>query len=88
MQFFLFSFYDDAVKAFTPPFAARSEQEAIRNFQSVLRDDRHPMAQFPQHYSLFVIGMFDDANAQVAMHTAPVLVGTAMSYMETPPKRD
>lgn len=52
---------DKAVPVYAQPFFTRSIGEAIRSFSDACKDDKIPFRAHPEHYVLFHIGWYDDA---------------------------
>ena len=79
----MYSIFDAAIGAYTPPFAARADGEAVRSFKSTLLDPNHPMAKFPEHYSVVRVGLYDDATGQMSPLPAPEVLATAQALIAT-----
>lgn len=62
-----FSVYDKAVKAFMPPFFARTAGEAIRSFTELANDPKTNVAQYPSDFVLWSCGEFDDSSGVFAV---------------------
>lgn len=60
MRLNIFSIHDRASGAFMRPWFARSDQEAMREFDNLAVNAEHPIGQHPKDYTLFRIGTFDD----------------------------
>lgn len=68
---------DRATAAFLPPFAARSNGEAIRSFTDAINDPKHHFNTHPGDYSLWYSGDFDDGSgAFVTYEPERLLTGT------------
>lgn len=65
MKSFVFTVFDSCAKVYDRPFVARSEGEALRSFTDIASDDKHPIGQHPEHYSIWRIGMYDDATGKI-----------------------
>lgn len=57
-----YSVFDTKVGAFMPPFAARSDGEAMRSFGDAIGDGKSQFAAHPEDYQLFYVGSFDDSS--------------------------
>ena len=77
----MYSIFDAGVGAYTPPFPARADGEAVRSFKMTLLDQAHPMAKSPQDYSLARVGLFDDSNGQMSPLPAPEPMVTAQAVL-------
>jgi hypothetical protein len=77
----VFSVYDSKVGAYLPPIYLRSKGEAIRSLTTALADSSHQFAKYPEDYTLFDLGEWDDATASFHMLPTPVSVGKAIEFM-------
>lgn len=78
MKLRVFAVYDEAVKAYMPPFFARSNMEAHRMFSSTVNgQEKSNLNMFPDQFSMFFLGEFDDELGQFNMPTAPQMLTTA-----------
>lgn len=61
----VYSVLDSGVSRFMTPFMAVNDAEAIRAFTTWVNDPQKQtnLSQFPEQFSLFCIGEFDDTNA-------------------------
>lgn len=67
----IYAVYDNAVKAYLPPFFVPSEGAAVRAFVHACMDPEHQFNKSLHDYTLFYLGTFDDTEA--AFHTADSL---------------
>lgn len=56
----VYSVYDMVAKFYSPPFFVRTEAQALRAIQTVLRDKEHPFTTSPNDYGLYCIGEWDE----------------------------
>lgn len=82
----IFSVYDSCAESYLPPFFLPTKGQAVRAFSDCAKDPRHMFGKHPEHYVLFEIGHFDDSNALIELHRAPVSLGRAIEY--APPIAD
>lgn len=59
MKLSAFVIYDSTVEAYLPPIFMRSAGEAKRAITEALRDPGHDFCKYPQDYTLFQCGYFD-----------------------------
>lgn len=67
----LFSVLDIKAGFFKPPFAARSDGEALRALSEAMRDPQTTLAQYPEDFALYETGNFNDATGTIEP-TVPV----------------
>lgn len=82
MKFKLFCVFDAKIGAYNRPFAARTNGEAIRMFQSSVKQEASGMKGFEGDYSLFEVGSFDDMNAGFDCPPSPVQIAVATQFVE------
>jgi len=66
----IFSIYDSAVAAYLQPVFFRSAAEAMRALTPLVRDPKHQFSVNAEDYSLFELGLWDDLNGSIVLHTA------------------
>lgn len=80
----VYSVFDDAAKAFLPPFHARSKGEALRNFSAAANDAGHQFNKFSKDYTLFNLGYFDDSSGMMQPFEVPSRVIGAYEVIDDP----
>lgn len=78
-----FSVYDSAARMYLEPFACRTKEEAIRRFRLSVNSEGSGMARFPDDYTLFYIGGFDQESGLFQPVLTPESLGGALMYMES-----
>lgn len=76
----IFSIHDNKAQAFRTPFYLHQEGEAIRAFQDMANDLKHPVGQHPEDYTLFVLGHWNDTNAHTETFDTPKSLGLALEH--------
>lgn len=82
-----YSIYDSKSKTYTPPFFMRQRGEAIRAFTQTANDPSSNINKFPEDYSLFHIGFYDDNTGKLE-YCNPDNIGLAtqfISFTDQPP---
>lgn len=57
----VYAVFDKAVGAYLPPFYTRSKGEALRSFSDACNDGKSNFTRYPNDYTLFHLGVYDDA---------------------------
>ena len=78
----LFTIFDSKAEAFQQPFSAQSTGAAIRMFSDIAQDQKHPIGQHPEDYTLFEIGTFNPLSAEIKISEAKTSLGTALEHVE------
>lgn len=80
MKMRMYSVFDKAISAFTPPFCCRTDGEAKRSFAQEAVNANAQIGKHKSDYSLFFIGYFDDAlGACSAAEGGPICIAEALS---------
>lgn len=85
MELMIFSIYDNAAKAFLQPFFAPTVEAAIRMARSVVSDPNHQFAKYPEDYTLFEIGLFDQGDGSITAAAAPHSVAPLITLVPEHP---
>lgn len=65
MKVKMFTILDAKAEAYLQPFFAQTEGVAIRMVQSTLEKGDSNFSKYPDDFSMFLIGTYDDSNAEV-----------------------
>lgn len=68
------SVMDTAIEAYMTPMFFKSKGEAIRAFSDAVKDDKLAFHAHPEHYILFMIGVFDDQSGSLEPSAPQVLL--------------
>ncbi len=61
----IYSIFDVASGVYQRPTFARADGEIMREFKNLVVAKDHPCGQHPEDYSLFRLGIFDDATGKI-----------------------
>lgn len=87
MKLNVYSIYDSAAKAYATPFFMQNDGLAIRAFQSnVNSKEDNNISKYPDQFTLFKIGEYNDENAEIDPIT-PTSLGNAVTF-KTETKED
>lgn len=80
----VFAVYDSKARSFAQPFFSISIETAMRMFKDICEDQNSFLFKHAEDFSLFHLGSFDDDTGQFQNLKAPVSLGLAISYGNTP----
>lgn len=80
MKLKIYSVYDSKAKAYNSPFYLRNSGEATRGFSDVVNDGKSQISKYPEDYTLFELGEFDDEMGSIAMYDAKITLGGALQF--------
>lgn len=81
MKLLAFSVYDEKVQGFNAPFFCQAVGQASRSFDDLVNDPQTVISRHPEDYSLYQVGSFEDASAELRSEVPPVLVGRGGDYV-------
>lgn len=76
----MFTVRDSKSEAFLPPLYFRQRGEALRAFQVSANEPSHNFCRFPEDFSMYEIGEWNDETGRVEMYDTPVLLGIAIDF--------
>lgn len=83
MKLKVFSIYDSKAEAFMRPFFMRNAGEAVRAFETTVRDENTQFFQFPGDFTLFEVGEWDEDKGVFKNLDAKVNLGVAVQFSKS-----
>lgn len=81
MQLSIFCVYDAKAQAYLPPFFLPRKQMAVRAFAECVNSSEHQFGKWPNDYTLFHIGAFNDETGLIDSF-APVSLGNGLEHLQ------
>lgn len=78
MDWTVFSICDGKAGSWLPPFFARSEGSAIRSLMNALSDVNSDFSKYPEDYTLYRIGTFNDDSGSLDGYSPVAVVRCAV----------
>lgn len=78
----MFAIHDSKAEAFMRPFFMTTTGLAIRAMEASFQDNQDPWVQFPNDFTLFECGTFDDSNGVTTTLEAKINLGLLSSFKE------
>lgn len=85
MNFKAFSVFDQKAECYMLPFFMGTKGQAIRSFQDCLKNQEHQFSKYPEDFTLYEIGEYDDSKALLSPHDKKISLGTALELKATTP---
>ncbi len=82
MKHKMFVIYDVKANAYMQPWFLTQEGMALRAFSDCVNDADHNFGRHPEDYTLFNIGSFDDANADIKWQP-PKSMGNGLEFVRS-----
>lgn len=82
MKCSLFTVFDSAAARFLEPFYAPTVEYALRQFRTTVNQEGHQFNKFPEDYTLFLIGEFDQEQGTITALDSPQSLGVAITFVE------
>lgn len=80
MRVKVYSIYDCKTEAYLQPIYAQSKGAVIRSFSEAVNDPKTNFAKYPEDFTLFELGDWDDLNAEFILHKTPISIGKAIEF--------
>lgn len=71
MSLQVFTVRDDKAEAFMNPFFMPNQALAVRSIQQCMADPEHTFARFPEDFSLYILGEYDEQSGKFTLLDAP-----------------
>ncbi|AXH78030.1 MAG: nonstructural protein [Microviridae sp.] len=71
MELKMFSIRDSKGEVFNPPFYKKTHGEAERDFQTLCKDEKSTVNQYPEDFDLYYIGTYDDNSGKIQSLDTP-----------------
>lgn len=81
----MFSTYDSKAKTFSAPFTMLTIGMAIRGFEEATKDTNSMLNRYPNDFSLYEIGTYDDSNATCELKSPINLLAIASEFVNKKP---
>ncbi len=81
MKLNAYTVYDSKAELYLPPQYYISKGMALRAFEEAANDPQSSIGKYPNDFTMFEIGIFDQEKATLIQHTAKVSLGTANEYV-------
>lgn len=77
----MFTVYDSKVEAHLPPVLFQTKAEFLRVIGSNINDPNSQIGKYPEDFTLFEIGTWDEQKGVVTMHKSSISLGKAIEYV-------
>lgn len=78
----MFSVYDSKGECYQPPQAYPTAGMAIRSFAAGANDKQSAFGRWPEDFTLFEVGTYDDLTGKMIPHATPLSRGVAIEFVE------
>lgn len=82
MIYKVYSVYDSKAEAYMQPFYCQSKGQAIRSFTEVSNDNTSQIGKYPEDFTLFELGEFNDSNGRFTLYDASHPMGKAIEFVK------
>lgn len=77
------SVYDSAAEVYSKPFFDVSIGAALRAFMDAVSNKESQLNAHPEHFSLWILGNFDQSNAEIDLLPVPERIAKAHDMVKT-----
>lgn len=78
----VYSVYDSKAQTYSNPMISLAKGSMTRDFKTLANDKNHPIGKYPEDYTLFEIGEWDEFDGFINMYQAKISLGMAIEYVE------
>lgn len=83
MIFQVVAVYDVKARAFAPPFVVSHLDLALRALKDVANNPEHQVGRYPEDFTLYHLGSFDDENANFTLLEQKRNLATAVQFVSS-----
>lgn len=76
----MFSVYDSKAEAYSTPQFYQTKGIAVRAFIEAIKQEDTPFCKYPEDFTLFEVGEFDDSFCGFNLHVTPISIGKAIEF--------
>lgn len=76
----MFSVHDIKAQTFGNPFTSTNQNTAMRDFHAACNDQNSQLYKYPNDFTLYEVGEFDDYTGIIAEYTKIICLGPASDY--------
>ncbi len=80
MQLKIFSLYDEKIDAYMQPFFFPSKGHAVRAITDFTNDSSTSIGKYPEDFTLYELGEWDDGPASFSIHEHQINLGKAIEF--------
>ena len=81
MKFEIFTIYDSKAESYSRPMFFETKGVAIRSFMDVLKAGDSQISKYPEDYTLFHLGTWEDQQAKFESNSTPISAGVAIEFL-------
>lgn len=81
----IYCVYDCKVESYGTPFFFKTKGDALRGFSEVANDLKTQIGKYPQDFTLFELGSYDELTGKFTIYSTPVALGVAIEYVKQVP---
>jgi len=77
----VFSVHDSKADFYMTPIFFKTKGEALRAFSAIVNDASHHFNKYPEDFTMFHLGSYDDDKAKFELHLTPIPLGKALEFI-------
>lgn len=78
----MIAIYDSAAQVYSTPVFVQSRGVALRSFQDLVNNKDNQYNAHPEHFSLFMLGDYDESSGLVSPSKSPLLIANAWEIVK------
>ncbi len=88
MKLKVYTLFDSKVEIYMKPFYLKNKGEALRAFTDIANDKDTNVGKYPEDFTLFEIGEYDEETGHHQSYEAKKPLGTALEYKKQQAERN
>lgn len=81
----VFTIFDSKTESYVAPFFMLARGEAIRAFTDTVNDSSIPPGKYPEDFTLFELGTFDESSCKFVLYSTPISLGCGVEFVKQRP---
>lgn len=81
MKLKVFAIHDSKAEAYLQPFFMANKGTAIRAITDILQQKDHQFTKYPEDFTLFELGEYDDSNGHMLPYPTPIALCKAIELV-------
>lgn len=76
----IYSIFDTKIEAYNTPFTSNTDKEVYRSLYNTVKQGNSTLADYPEDYTVFWIGTFDDTKAEIVSE-GKIAIGSVLDIV-------
>lgn len=78
----IYTVYDSKAECYLQPFYCKSKGDALRSFAEIANDKQAQIGKYPEDFTLFELGSWDESTCLFSIHKGSIALGCAIEFVK------